>query len=114
MLIITATLLRNAAQKWRSSLLNHAEAILNYTDYVLNCDIHTRVRTKSILKENGAKVVCGLDDIMNAPVNGSGYNEKYGLLGSNKSTEDQVKLFPRDAKTWLTNPERSSTRPESM
>jgi hypothetical protein len=73
---------------------NHPEAILKYADKILNCDIHTRVRTKRILKKAGAKVVCGLDDIMTAPVNGSGYNENYGLLGSNKSTEDKVKLFP--------------------
>lgn len=75
---------------------NQAKTILNYTDCVINCDIHTRERTKRILLENGAKVVCSLSDIMNAPVNGSGCNEKYGLLGSNKSTEDTVKLFPRD------------------
>lgn len=77
---------------------NQAKTILNYTDCVINCDIHTRARTKRILKAAGAKVVCGLDDIMNAPVNGSGCNEKYGLLGSNKSTEDTVKLFPRECK----------------
>ena len=77
---------------------NHAKTILNYTDCVLTCDIHTRARTKRILKAAGAKVVCGLDDILNAPVNGSGCNEKYGLLGSNKSTEDKVKLFPRECK----------------
>ena len=77
---------------------NQAKTILNYTDCVLTCDIHTRKRTKRILKDAGAKVVCGLDDIMTSPVNGSGYNEKYGLLGSNKSTEDKVKLFPRDCK----------------
>ena len=77
---------------------NHAEAILDYTDCVLACDIHTRARTKRILEEKGAKVVCTLDDIMNAPVDGSGCNEKYGLLGSNKSTEDKVKLFPRECK----------------
>ena len=77
---------------------NQAKTILNYTDCILNCDIHTRKRTKRILKENGAKVVCGLDDILNAPVDGSGYNEKYGLLGSNKSTEDKIKLFPKECK----------------
>ena len=77
---------------------NQAKAILNYTDCVLNCDIHTRARTKRILKAAGAKAVVGLDDIMNAPINGSGCNEKYGLLGSNKSTEDTVKLFPRECK----------------
>ena len=79
---------------------NNARAILNYTKYVLACDIHTRRRTKRILKENGAKVVLGLDDIMTAPVNGSGFNKDYGLLGSNKATEDKVKLFPRDSQ-WL-------------
>ena len=77
---------------------NHAKTILNYTDCVINCDIHTRARTKRILTEAGAKVVCGLDDLMTAPVNGSGYNEKYGLLGSNKSTEESVKLFPRECR----------------
>jgi len=77
---------------------NQARTILNYTDKVLTCDIHTRARTKRILYANGAKVVCGLDDIMTAPINGSGFNEKYGLLGSNKSTEDKIKLFPRECK----------------
>ena len=77
---------------------NHAQAILDYADCVLTCDIHTRARTKRILKEAGAKTVCGLDDIMNAPVKGSGFNEKYGLLGSNKSTEEKIKLFPRDCQ----------------
>ena len=77
---------------------NQSKAILDYTDKVLNCDIHTRNRTKRILKEKGAKIVLGLDDILNAPINGSGYNEKYGLLGSNKATEETVKLFPRDAQ----------------
>ena len=77
---------------------NNAKAILNYADCILNCDIHTRVRTKRLLKEGGAKVVCGLDDILTASVNGSGYNTKYGLLGSNKSTENQIKLFPRECQ----------------
>lgn len=77
---------------------NQAKAILDYTDKVINCDIHTRARTKRILKAAGAKVVCGLDEILNAPVNGSGCNEKYGLLGSNKSTEEKIKLFPRECK----------------
>ena len=75
---------------------NQAKTILNYTDCIINCDIHTRKRTKRILLAGGAKVVCGLDDIMNASVNGSGYNARYGLLGSNKSTENKVKLFPRE------------------
>ena len=77
---------------------NDPRAVLKYTDAVLNCDIHTRARTKRLLRAAGAKVVCGLDDIMTAPVNGSGYNENYGLLGSNKSTEDKVKLFPREGR----------------
>ncbi len=75
---------------------NQAKEILNHTDVVINCDIHTRARTKRILLAKGAKIVLGLDEIMTAPIGDSGYNEKYGLLGSNKSTEDKVKLFPRD------------------
>lgn len=75
---------------------NDARKILAYTDHVLTCDIHTRERTKRILRDAGAAFVCGLDDIMNASVDGSGYNERYGLLGSNKATEDSVKLFPQD------------------
>ena len=77
---------------------NQPKTILNYADCILTCDIHTRTRTKRILKAAGAKVVCGMDDILNAPVNGSGCNEKYGLLGSNKSTEDTIKLFPRECQ----------------
>ena len=80
---------------------NHAQDILKYTDCVLACDIHSRARTKRLLKAAGAKTVYGLDEILTAPVNGSGYNEKYGLLGSNKSTEDQVKLFPRDCRALV-------------
>ena len=75
---------------------NNPRVILDYTKNVLNCDIHTRARTKRILKAAGAERVCGLDDILNAPVNGSGYNTKYGLLGSNKATEDTIKLFPNE------------------
>ena len=74
---------------------NHPQEILKYTKKVTNCDIHSRERTKRLLKENGAEIVCGMDDLLNTPVNGSGCNEKYGLLGSNKSTEESVKLFPR-------------------
>ena len=77
---------------------NNPKAILNYTNCVLTCDIHTRARTKRILLANGAERVYGLDDILTASVNGSGYNENYGLLGSNKATEEQVKLFPRDCQ----------------
>ncbi len=77
---------------------NNPKAILSYTKNVLTCDIHTRARTKRILKAAGAEVALGLDDILTASINGSGYNEQYGLLGSNKATEDQVKLFPRDCQ----------------
>lgn len=75
---------------------NRPRTILDYTDVVITCDIHTRARTKRILADAGARIVLGLDDILNAPVDGSGYNENYGLLGSNKATEETVKLFPRD------------------
>ena len=78
---------------------NHAEEILNYTKNVITCDIHTRERSKRLLKAAGAERVCGLDDILNASVDGSGYNETFGLLGSNKATEDTVKLFPRAAES---------------
>ena len=77
---------------------NNPKAILSYTENVLTCDIHTRARTKRILKLAGAKRVLGLDEIMTESINGSGYNAKYGLLGSNKSTEDTVKLFPRECQ----------------
>ncbi len=77
---------------------NQPKAILAYTDTVIACDIHTRKRTKRLLLAAGAKKVLSLDDIMNAPVNGSGFNADYGLLGSNKATEDKVKLFPRESQ----------------
>ena len=77
---------------------NNPRTILKYTRNVLACDIHTRNRTKKTLKENGAEKVYGLDDILTAPVNGSGFNEEYGLLGSNKATETTVKLFPRNCQ----------------
>ena len=80
---------------------NDPRAILDYTKNVLNCDIHTRERTKRLLKAAGAEHVFGLDEIMNASIDGSGYNERYGLLGSNKSTEDSVKLFPRDCQNLV-------------
>ncbi len=80
---------------------NNPRVILDYTDCVLTCDIHTRARTKRILKAAGAKIVCGLDDIMTAPVDGSGFNADYGLLGSNKSTEDTIKLFPKDCDAFV-------------
>ncbi len=77
---------------------NQAKTILKYTDCILTCDIHTRFRTKRILNNAGAKLVLGLDDILISPVDGSGFNEKYGLLGSNKATENSIKLFPRNAQ----------------
>ena len=91
-------LIRECGAEVEIIFANHAKAILDYTDTVITCDIHTRARTKRILKAAGAKVVLGLDDIMTSSVDGSGYNEKYGLLGSNKSTEDKIKLFPRDCQ----------------
>jgi F420-0:gamma-glutamyl ligase len=77
---------------------NNPSSILKYTDCVLTCDIHTRKRSKRILKNAGAKIIYGLDDILTRPINGSGYNEQYGLLGSNKATETSVKLFPRNCQ----------------
>ena len=89
-------LIRECGAEAEIVLANDPRVILNYTDCVLNCDIHSRARTKRILKAAGAKRVVGLDEILSQPVNGSGYNEKYGLLGSNKSTEDTIKLFPHE------------------
>ena len=91
-------LIRSCGTEVEIVFANQAKTILNYTDYIINCDIHTRARTKRTLLAAGAKVVCGLDDLMNAPINGSGYNAKYGLLGSNKSTEDKIKLFPNECR----------------
>ena len=80
---------------------NNPRTILEYTKDVLTCDIHTRERTKRILKENGGNIILGLDDIMTSPLNNSGYNEEYGLLGSNKATEDKIKLFPRTSSEFV-------------
>ncbi|MEE1038960.1 MAG: coenzyme F420-0:L-glutamate ligase [Eubacterium sp.] len=80
---------------------NNAKAILDYTKNVLSCDIHTRERTKRILKENGAEIVFGMDEILNESVDGSGFNTKYGLLGSNKATEETIKLFPNDCTDFV-------------
>jgi len=93
-----SNLIRESGAEVEVVFANDPRAVLAYTKNVLNCDIHTRARTKRLLRAAGAERVCGLDDILNAPVNGSGYNEKYGLMGSNKSTEDTVKLFPRDCQ----------------
>jgi len=87
-------------------LANHATEILNYTDKVINCDIHTRKRTRRILNEAGATVL-GMDEILNASVDGSGFNSKYGLLGSNKSTEDSVKLFPESCEKVVLDIQKS-------
>ena len=91
-------LIREAGADAEIIFANQPKAILAYTDHIINCSIHTRARTKRILMEAGAKVVCNLDEILNAPVDGSGCNEKYGLLGSNKATEDKIKLFPRNCQ----------------
>ena len=91
-------LIRDCGAEVEVIFANDPRVILNYTKNVLNCDIHTRARTKRLLLAAGAERVCGLDDILTAPVNGSGYNEKYGLLGSNKATEDTVKLFPQECQ----------------
>ncbi|MBU5438107.1 coenzyme F420-0:L-glutamate ligase [Tissierella sp. MSJ-40] len=82
---------------------NNPKTILNYTKNVLTCDIHTRFRTKKILKSNGGEKIYSLDDILSKPIDGSGYNETYGLLGSNKATEDSIKLFPRDCQPIVDN-----------
>jgi len=91
-------LIREAGAEVEIIFANQPRAILDYADCILTCDIHTRARTKRILKAAGAKVVCGLDDILTSSVNGSGFNASYGLLGSNKSTEDTIKLFPQECK----------------
>ena len=93
-----SNLIREMGAEVEVIFANDPRAILKYTKNVLACDIHTRARTKRLLRAAGAERVFGLDEILNAPVNGSGCNEKYGLLGSNKSTEDKVKLFPRDCQ----------------
>ncbi|MCQ2168118.1 MAG: coenzyme F420-0:L-glutamate ligase [Bacteroidales bacterium] len=87
-------LIRESGAEVEIIFANQAKAILSYTDTVINCDIHTRKRTGRILREAGARLVLGLDDILTSSVDGSGFNEEYGLLGSNKATEDSVKLFP--------------------
>ena len=96
-------LIQDAGAEVEIVFANQAKEILNYANCIVNCDIHTRVRTKRILMENGAKVVCGLDDILNTSVDGSGYNTRYGLLGSNKSTEDTIKLFPKECQDLVEN-----------
>ena len=94
-------LIRDCGAEAEVVFANDPRAILNYTKNVLNCDIHTRERTKRLLKAAGAERVYGMDEIMTAPIDGSGYNDRYGLLGSNKATEDTVKLFPRDCQALV-------------
>ncbi|MBQ7791918.1 MAG: coenzyme F420-0:L-glutamate ligase [Clostridia bacterium] len=96
-------LIRSCGAEAEIILANDPRAVLNYADCVLNCDIHSRARTKRILKAAGAKRVVGLDEILNESVDGSGYNENYGLLGSNKSTEDTIKLFPHECFDMVEN-----------
>ena len=96
-----STIIKEAGAEVEIIFANQAKTILNYADRIITCDIHTRARTKRILKAAGAQVVLGLDDILTASVDGSGYNEKYGLLGSNKSTEISIKLFPRECKDFV-------------
>lgn len=93
-----SSLIRESGAECEVVFANNPKSILDYTDTVIACDIHTRFRTKELLKKAGAKLVLGMDEILSSPVNGSGYNERYGLLGSNKAREDTVKLFPRDCQ----------------
>ena len=95
------SLIREAGAECEIVFANDPRAVLAYTKNVLACDIHTRARTKRLLKAAGAEIVYGLDEILTEPVNGSGYNKSYGLLGSNKATDDQVKLFPRECQTLV-------------
>lgn len=99
-------LIREAGAEVEVVFANDAREILKYTKNVINCDIHTRARTKRMLLAAGAERVFGLDEILTAPVNGSGYNEKYGLLGTNKANEDRVKLFPRDCQSLVEDIQR--------
>ena len=100
-------LIRECGAECEIIFANDPRAILPYTKTVLNCDIHTRVRTKRLLLAAGAEKVCGLDDILTESIDGNGYNAAYGLLGSNKSTEDKVKLFPRDCNDLVMAIQRS-------
>ena len=92
------TLIKECGAEAEIIFANDPRAVLDYTKNVITCDIHTRARSKRLLRAAGAERVFGLDEILNESVNGSGYNEHYGLLGSNKATEDQVKLFPRECQ----------------
>ena len=94
-------IIKEAGAECEVVFANQAKAILDYTDCVLTCDIHTRARTKRLLKAAGAKIVCGMDDILTSSVDGSGFNADFGLVGSNKSTEDMIKLFPKDCGEFV-------------
>ena len=96
-----SNLIKEAGAECEVIFANQPKAVLEYTDCVLTCDIHTRARTKRLLKAAGAKIVYGLDDILNESIDGNGFNPDYGLLGSNKSTEDTVKLFPKDCNEFV-------------
>ncbi len=100
-------LIREAGAEVEVLFANDPRIVLGYTKNVLTCDIHTRKRTKRILKEAGAEVVLGMDEILNAPINNSGYNADYGLLGSNKATEDTIKLFPRESQGLVEDIQKS-------
>ena len=95
------SIVKDAGAEVEIIFANNCREILKHTDTVLTCDIHTRARTKRILKQNGARIVLGLDDILTESLDGNGFNEKYGLLGSNKSTEETIKLFPRDCQVLV-------------
>ena len=94
-------LIRGCGAEVEVIFANDCRAVLPYAKRVLTCDIHTRERTKRLLKAAGAEIVLGLDDIMTASIDGSGYNDQYGLLGSNKATEDKLKLFPRNCQPFV-------------
>ncbi len=96
-----SNLIKEAGAECEVIFANQAKSILEYTDCVLACDIHTRARTKRLLKAAGAKIVYGMDDILNESIDGSGFNADFGLLGSNKSTEDTIKLFPKDCSDFV-------------
>ena len=96
-----SNLIKDCGAECEVVFANQPKAILDYTDCVLTCDIHTRARTKRLLKAAGAKIVFGLDDILNESIDGNGFNPDFGLLGSNKSTEDTVKLFPKDCNEFV-------------
>lgn len=100
-------LIRECGAEVEIIFANRPKTILDYTDTIITCDIHTRQRTKRILRDAGAKTVLGLDDILNSSVDGSGFNENYGLLGSNKATEETVKLFPRDSQGLVDDIQKS-------